>query len=154
MTKRKNHSADFKAKVAPEAIREEMTMAELSKKYGVHATQICTWKRAALQNMASAFTGRGGDPGPAISTAEIDKLQSVNRQGMSLQAREGKIGQLVVERDFLTPLGHASLHCRAVDASVQLLGTRGKNGEQGPQVEHASSMQAAEADPVQSVLSS
>jgi len=36
MTKRKNHSPDFKAKVALEAICEEMTMAELSKKYGVH----------------------------------------------------------------------------------------------------------------------
>jgi len=36
MAKRKNHSPDFKAKVALEAIREEMTMAELSKKYGVH----------------------------------------------------------------------------------------------------------------------
>ena len=40
MTKRKNHSPDFKAKVALEAIREEISMAELSKKYGVHPTQI------------------------------------------------------------------------------------------------------------------
>jgi transposase len=52
MTKRKNHSPEFKAKVALEAIREEMTMAELSKKYGVHPTQIGTWKRAAIENMA------------------------------------------------------------------------------------------------------
>ena len=51
MTKRKNHSPDFKAKVALEAIREEMTLAELSKKYGVHPTQIGTWKRAAIENM-------------------------------------------------------------------------------------------------------
>lgn len=36
MTKRKNHSADFKAKVALEAIREKTTLAELAKKYGVH----------------------------------------------------------------------------------------------------------------------
>jgi len=36
MTKRKNHSPDFKAKVTLEAICEEMTMAELSKKYSVH----------------------------------------------------------------------------------------------------------------------
>jgi transposase len=100
MRKRKNHLPDFKAKVALEAIREEMTMAELSKKYGVHPTQIGTWTRAAIQNMASAVSSRGGDPGRA-DEAQIDKLHS-------------KIGQLVVERDFLA------------NASVQLLGTRGK----------------------------
>ena len=39
MKNRKNHSPEFNAKVALEAIREEMTLAELSKKYGVHPTQ-------------------------------------------------------------------------------------------------------------------
>ncbi|MBB3995958.1 transposase-like protein [Sulfitobacter undariae] len=51
MRKRKNHSPNFKAKVALEAIREEMTLADLSKKYGVHPTQIGTCKRAAIENM-------------------------------------------------------------------------------------------------------
>ena len=87
MTKRKNHSPAFKAKVALEAIREEMTLAELSKKYGVHPSQIGSWKRAAIKNMAAGFSKRGGDAGRA-DEAEIDKLHS-------------KIGQLVVERDFL-----------------------------------------------------
>ena len=64
-----------------------MTMAELSKKYGVHPTQIGTWKRAAIKNMAAGFSKRGGDPAQADDAA-IDKLHS-------------KIGQLVVERDFL-----------------------------------------------------
>ncbi len=81
MTKRKNHSPDFKAKVALEAIRKEMTMADLSKKYGVHPTQIGTWKRAAIKNMAAGFSKRGGDPAQADDAA-IDKLHS-------------KIGQLV-----------------------------------------------------------
>ena len=75
-------------------------MAELAKKYGVHPTQIGTWKRAAIENMAAAFTKRGSDP-RLVDEAQIDKLHS-------------KIGQLVVERDFLA------------NASVQLLGTRGK----------------------------
>jgi len=48
MTRRKNHSPDFKAKVALETIREEIMMAELAKKYGVHSTQIGAWKRAAI----------------------------------------------------------------------------------------------------------
>ncbi|MDB4210967.1 hypothetical protein N9769_01175 [Ascidiaceihabitans sp.] len=42
MTKRKNHSAGFKARVALDAIREEMTLAGLSKKDGVHSGQIST----------------------------------------------------------------------------------------------------------------
>ena len=37
---------------------EAMMLAELSKKYGVHPTQIGTWKRAAIENMAIAFTRR------------------------------------------------------------------------------------------------
>ena len=40
MTKRKRYSAEFKAKVALEAIREELTTAELAKKYDVHPTMI------------------------------------------------------------------------------------------------------------------
>jgi len=55
MTNRKNHSTAFKARVALDAIREEMTLAELSKKFGVHSGQISTWKRAALDNMISAI---------------------------------------------------------------------------------------------------
>ncbi|MCJ8336488.1 MAG: hypothetical protein MJH10_20025 [Epibacterium sp.] len=43
-------------------MREEMTLAELSKTYGVHANQISTWKQAAIANMASAFTKRGSAP--------------------------------------------------------------------------------------------
>ena len=65
MKKRRNHSPEFKAKVALEAIREEMTRAELSKKYGVHPTQIGTWKRAAIvrcpwicRRFAPAFEAR------------------------------------------------------------------------------------------------
>jgi transposase len=48
MTKSKNHSAEFKARVALDALREEMTLAELSNNYGVYASQISTCKRAAL----------------------------------------------------------------------------------------------------------
>lgn len=86
MTKRKTHAPEFKAKVALEAIHEDMTLAELSKKYGVHATQISTWKRAVIENMALVFGRRGHNPDKP-STTDIEKLYS-------------KIGQLVVERDF------------------------------------------------------
>ena len=108
MKKRKTQSPEFKAKVALEAIREENPLAELSKKYGVHPTQIGPWKRTAIESKATAFTRRGSAP-EQVGVADVDKLHS-------------KIGQQVVERDLLA------------EASHQLLGTRGKNGEPGSQV--------------------
>ena len=44
-----------------------------------HPTQIGTWKRAAIENMATAFTRRGAAP-EQVSAADVDKLHSVNRQ--------------------------------------------------------------------------
>lgn len=86
MTKRKNHSADFKAKVALESLREEMTLAELAKKYDVHPNMISGWKKTAIKNLASIYDKKAGSDGG--SAAETEKLHA-------------KIGQLVVERDFL-----------------------------------------------------
>jgi transposase-like protein len=71
MMKRKNHAPEFKAKVALEAIREEMTLSELAKKYGVHSTQISTWKRAAIENMVATFGRRGPDPDTPSSAARL-----------------------------------------------------------------------------------
>ena len=86
-TTRKRYSADFKAKVALEAIRGDLTLAELAAKNGVHHTMIASWKRHAIDGMASTFS-RAGDAAKAISESEVEKLHA-------------KIGQLVVERDFL-----------------------------------------------------
>ena len=57
MTKRKRYSAEFKEKVALEAIREELTTAELTKKYNIHPTMISGWKQTAIENMAQALSG-------------------------------------------------------------------------------------------------
>ncbi len=81
--KRKNHAPEFKTKVAHETIREKITLAELAKKYGVHANQISTWKRTALDAIVTVFTKRGEMP-KMVDEEQIDKLHS-------------KIGQLVVE---------------------------------------------------------
>jgi transposase len=97
MMKRKRYSAEFKAKVALEAIREELTTADLAKKHGVHPTMISGWKKTAIKNMAQAF-GAKAEEGPPISPKDVEKLHA-------------KIGQLVVERDFLA------------DASSLILGT-------------------------------
>ena len=80
-------SADFKAKVALEAIQGHRTVAELATKHELHPTQIAAWKREAIEKLAKVFDDKGTEV-QANRDAEITKLHA-------------KIGQLVVERDFL-----------------------------------------------------
>ena len=89
MTKksRRKFGADFKAKVILEALRERSTIEELSRKYELHPTQINTWKREAVTNMASVFNGE-----------KTDVVADIEQQTEKLYAR---IGQLKVENDFL-----------------------------------------------------
>ena len=54
---RKRYAAEFKSRVALEAIRGELTLAELASKHGVHQTMIAQWKRQAIEGMASLFSG-------------------------------------------------------------------------------------------------
>ena len=59
MSKRRNHDAAFKARVALEAVKGERTVSELAAGYGVHPTMIHQWKRSLLEGAAGIFE-RGG----------------------------------------------------------------------------------------------
>ena len=83
---RTRHSAAFKAKVALAAIREQETIPDLARRHGVHANQIYKWKREFLERSA-AVSERAAEPG-ATSEREDELLK--------------KIGELTVERDFLS----------------------------------------------------
>lgn len=57
MRTRRRFSAEFKAKVAPEAIKGDETVAEPATKHGLHPTQIAAWKREAVEKLAKVFDG-------------------------------------------------------------------------------------------------
>jgi transposase-like protein len=85
---RKQFSAEFKAKVALEFMKGELTVAELSGKYGVHPTQLKAWRDTLLGQASTLFTKRN------------DKNNTNNRDGY-IDALERKAGQQAVEIDFL-----------------------------------------------------
>lgn len=84
---RTKHNAAFKAKVALEALQEQHTIAELARRYKVHPNQIYKWRRELLNNAERAFEGEQGS-----------SSDSGDREAELLQ----KIGELTVERDFLS----------------------------------------------------
>ena len=88
MSKRRNHDAAFKARVALEALKGERTAAELATAYSVHPTMIHQWKKALLEGAQDIFE-RGGK-----KTAEIDES--------AVRDLHAKIGELAVANDFLS----------------------------------------------------
>lgn len=59
MSRRRQHPAEFKGKVAPESLMGEETAAEPARRCRVHLTIIHPWKRALLEGASGVF-GRGG----------------------------------------------------------------------------------------------
>lgn len=69
---RRKLSAEFKAKVALAALREDKTLAQLCAEFQVHSTQITEWKRLLVERAAVAFVGgAGADIQPAVDVVPL-----------------------------------------------------------------------------------
>lgn len=82
---RRKFSPGFKAKVAIEALKEQMTLQELASKFEVHANQISTWKQEFISNASVVFESK-----PVKQDSDVDKEKLFK-----------VIGEQKVEIDFL-----------------------------------------------------
>ena len=93
-TTRKQHSAQFKARVVIEAIRGEKTLSQLGSQFKVHPIQIAKWRKAALEQMPELFvdgrTRKAGD-GEADSNALYEQI---GRLKVELDWLKKKVGML------------------------------------------------------------
>ena len=87
MSQRKRYDANFKAKIALEAIKGEKTIAEIAGEHGLHPNQISTWKKQALEGLPGVM----GDK----------RTKEAKRQEAKEDQLYRKIGQLEVELDWL-----------------------------------------------------
>jgi len=81
---RRNHTPAFKAKVALEALREQESVTEIARRYGLHGNVVAKWKKQLAENVERVFESGATHDG---SEKEDELLK--------------KIGELTVERDFL-----------------------------------------------------
>jgi putative transposase len=84
---RKKYPADFKARVALEAIRETRTSAELCSQFGIHVTMLSRWRQQAIEHIKNGFSDK------------FEKQDKNNEQVMANLYQQ--IGQLKVELDWL-----------------------------------------------------
>jgi transposase len=85
--KRKQHSDQFKAKVALAALENDETAAQLAGRFNIHPTMISAWKRQLVESAADLFDKNHKSRKQA--EAQTDELYR-------------QIGQLKVENDFLS----------------------------------------------------
>ena len=87
--KRRHLTAEFKARVALEAIKGEKTAAEIARENDIAPAQISEWKKQLEERLGEVFQSKG---------ERSKELQSQEKKEAQL---ERKIGQLVIEKDIL-----------------------------------------------------
>ena len=85
--KRRNHSPEFKAKIAFAALCGNQTVAEIAREHQLHATQVTAWKTHLRKQMASVFES-GREKAEGHTEREVEQLRA-------------KIGELTMELDWL-----------------------------------------------------
>jgi len=87
----RKHSTDLKVKVAMEALKGQLTTAEIASRFQVHPSQVSQWKRQALDGLPTLFSN-GADRQARDHEELTDNLYQ-------------QIGRLKVELDFLQKKG-------------------------------------------------
>ena len=87
--KRRKFSAEFKARVALEAIKSQRTINQIAQAEGVLPVQVSAWKKELQERMPEVFQS---------GAKEREEAEKAERDRARL---ERKVGQLTIEKEFL-----------------------------------------------------
>src|SRR5437899_5242675 len=90
--KRRNFSADMKARIALEAIKSQRTIQEIASHYGVHPNQVRRWKHVVIEGLTETFRDGRSREGESDEALRAELYQQIGRLQMELDWLKKKSG--------------------------------------------------------------
>jgi transposase-like protein len=91
--KRRQYTANFKFKIALEALGEAKTINEIASKYGVHPTMVRNWKKQLMSEGADVFQRTTKRKTPELGVNEAELYEQIGRLKMELEWLKKKADQ-------------------------------------------------------------
>jgi putative transposase len=92
MAQRKHYGAEFKAKVAIEAIAGHRTVNEIASAYSVHPTQVAGWKREVMERLPQAFSNSRFNKDTQAEETIARLYQQIGQLTMEVEYLKKKLG--------------------------------------------------------------
>lgn len=92
--KRRSYSADFKAKVAMEAVKGLQTANEIASKFEVHPGQVAQWKRELIDNVGDIFARKNAKKPPDSNETDSKLFEQIGRMKVEIDWLKKKSEQL------------------------------------------------------------
>jgi len=89
--KKKHYTAEFKAQVVMEILKEEKTVSQISAEYGIHSSQLYKWKDQVLIGLPNLFNEQ----------AEKHQREKEEEWQKEREALYAEIGRLTTEKTWL-----------------------------------------------------
>ena len=93
-TPRRSYSAEFKAKIALDAVKGRHTLNELAAEHGIHPNQISQWRTQLLEALPSIFSDRGTQRQKAAEELQAQLYQQIGQLQVELAWLKKKLGPL------------------------------------------------------------
>ncbi len=87
--KRRHLSAEFKARIAKEALGKEKTIQQIAQENDIAPAQVSSWKKELEERLAEIFERKN------------NRAEEARKEEQRASRLERKVGQLIIEKEFL-----------------------------------------------------
>ena len=110
--KRRQHGADFKARVALAALKGDRTINEVAAHYEVHPAMVTTWKQEALAGLPGLFARRSRKDEAAAEVQQAGLYEQIGRLKVELDWLKKSSLLGLEERRVMIQIGHPEISVR------------------------------------------